>query len=199
MASGSRRTRSSAWPSTCYSLSPGDCAARQRMNFGSLLLHDFPERPGAGPHSRRAADGDCQVPFGLAILMLLTCPLASCPETGPPLFVSTHVANSWPFELSRDVVTDVVTLGKATRVGAVWPDAICEALTRRAAVTTSRYPALRAGCREALPCLPTGLPLGRAWGSRHGLSRGEGVLHTFGCGRVEGDVGVPVLRAVHSG
>ncbi len=46
-----------------------------------------------------------------------------------------------PFEVNRDVVT-VVTLGKPTRAGAVWPDAICEALTRRAAVTTSRYPAL---------------------------------------------------------
>ena len=27
--------------------------------------------------------------------MLLTCPLATCPETGQPLFVSTDVANSW--------------------------------------------------------------------------------------------------------
>jgi hypothetical protein len=29
------------------------------------------------------------------LFMPLTCPLASCPETGHPLFVSTHVANSW--------------------------------------------------------------------------------------------------------
>src|SRR5216683_1245815 len=29
------------------------------------------------------------------LFMLLTCPLASCPETSHPLFVSTHVTNSW--------------------------------------------------------------------------------------------------------
>ena len=29
------------------------------------------------------------------LFMPLTCPLASCPETDHPLFVSTHVANSW--------------------------------------------------------------------------------------------------------
>jgi len=29
------------------------------------------------------------------MFMPLTCPLASCPETGHPLFFSAHVANSW--------------------------------------------------------------------------------------------------------
>jgi hypothetical protein len=34
-------------------------------------------------------------PLVWPLIMLLTCPLASCPETGRPLFVSTDVANSW--------------------------------------------------------------------------------------------------------
>jgi hypothetical protein len=34
-------------------------------------------------------------PLVWPLLMLLTRPLASCPETGHLSFVSTHVANSW--------------------------------------------------------------------------------------------------------
>jgi hypothetical protein len=45
--------------------------------------------------SRHLAVIGVRSPLVWPLVMLLTCPLPSCPETGHPLFVSTHVANSW--------------------------------------------------------------------------------------------------------
>jgi hypothetical protein len=53
--------------------------------------HPQPRHPGRP----RAAGGNVRSHLVWPLFMIVTWPLANCPDTGRPLFVSTRVANSW--------------------------------------------------------------------------------------------------------